>query len=212
MNKFDLSLYLVTDRELTQNRPLEDLIKEAIKGGVSMVQIREKNCSSLDFYDLAKRVKELLNPHQIPLIINDRVDIAQAVDADGLHIGQSDLPYAVARKLLGKNKIIGLSVENLEQAQQANQLDVDYIGLSPVFYTDTKTDIAPALGLDGIENIARISKHPMVGIGGIYIGNAEQIIKSGANGIAVVSAILSSENPKQAAKQLYDCVIKAKKQ
>lgn len=210
MKNFDLSLYLVTDRELTKKRPLETLIKEAIEGGVSMVQIREKDSSSLEFYKLAMRIKKLLIPYQVPFIINDRVDIALAVDADGLHIGQSDLPYDIARKLLGKDKIIGLSVENVHQAIEANALDVDYIGLSPVFYTDTKNDIAPALGLDGIKEIAKISKHRMVGIGGINTSNASDIVSSGAEGIAVVSAILSSDTPKKAAMELKKCVNKNK--
>ena len=208
MKIFDLSLYLVTDRGLTKNRPLEAIIKEAIEGGVSLVQIREKDCSSLDFYELALRIKSLLAPYQIPLIINDRVDIALAVDADGLHIGQSDLPYSVARNLLGKDKIIGLSVENLQQAKEANALDVDYIGLSPVFYTDTKNDIAPTLGLEGIKEIAKISKHRMVGIGGINTSNASDIVSSGAEGIAVISAILSHLDPKKAAMELQKCVSK----
>jgi len=210
MKIFDLSLYLVTDRGLTKNRPLEAIIKEAIEGGVSMVQIREKDCSSLDFYQLALRIKSLLAPYQIPLIINDRVDIALAVDADGLHIGQSDLPYSVARNLLGKDKIIGLSVENLQQAKEANALDVDYIGLSPVFYTDTKNDIAPTLGLEGIKEIAKISKHRMVGIGGINTSNASDIVSSGAEGVAVVSAILSHSDPKKAAMELKKYVSKNK--
>ncbi|MGZ2369361.1 thiamine phosphate synthase [Ancylomarina sp. YFZ004] len=208
MKNFDLSLYLVTDRGLTKNRPLEVIIKEAIEGGVSMVQIREKDSSSLEFYELALAIKSILAPYKIPLIINDRVDIALAVDADGLHIGQSDLPYSVARKLLGKNKIIGLSIENIQQAKEANALDVDYIGLSPVFYTDTKNDIAPALGLDGIKEIAKISKHRMVGIGGINTSNASDIVSCGAEGIAVVSAILSHDDPKKAAMELKICVSK----
>lgn len=210
MKNFDLSLYLVTDRSLCLNRSLEYLVKEAVEGGVSMVQIREKDCSSLEFYELAMRIKKLLVPYQIPLIINDRVDIALAIDADGLHIGQSDLPYSLARKLFGKDKIIGLSIENLNQAKEANALDVDYIGLSPVFYTDTKNDIAPALGLDGIKEIAKISKHRMVGIGGINTSNAIDILSSGAEGIAVVSAILSHDDPKKAALELKKCVSKNK--
>ncbi|MRT92747.1 thiamine phosphate synthase [Ancylomarina sp. 16SWW S1-10-2] len=208
MKKIDLSLYLVTDRDLTQDRPIEEIVKEAVEGGVTIVQIREKKCTSLDFYECAMRVKSILAPYDIPLIINDRVDIALAVDADGLHIGQSDLPYAIARKLLGPNKIIGLSVENKEQAYAANSLDVDYIGLSPVFYTNTKSDIAPALGLDGIKEIAKISKHRMVGIGGINITNAKAIVDSGAEGVAVISAILCHKNPKQAAEELAECIRK----
>jgi thiamine-phosphate pyrophosphorylase len=171
-----------------------------------MVQLREKEASTLEFYNLAVRLKALLQPHSVPLIINDRLDIALACDADGLHIGQSDMPYDVARRLLGKDKIIGLSVESVQDAIDANNLDVDYIGISPVFGTQTKTDTAMALGIDGVREIMRICKHPAVGIGGLNATNAAEIIRAGADGISVVSAIMSTESPKDAAYQLRDIV------
>ena len=203
---FDLSLYLVTDRELSLGRPLEFIVEEAIKGGVTMVQLRETSCSTLEFYQLAKKLKALLQARNIPLIINNRADIALAVDADGLHIGQSDLPWQVARQLLGPDKIIGLSVETLRQASDANELDIDYIGISPVFATSTKTDTAPHFGLEGVKAVCAVSRHPSVGIGGISSQNAAQIIAKGASGIAVVSAISAAENPRQAAKLLANIV------
>ncbi|WP_282126893.1 thiamine phosphate synthase [Marinifilum flexuosum] len=209
MNREDLNLYLVTDKELANGKALEDIVEEAVKGGVSMVQIREKEANSKDFYQLADTVKKVLEKYKVPLIINDRLDIALAVDADGLHIGQSDLPYHVARKILGPNKIIGLSVENIEQARQANQLDVDYIGLSPVFSTQTKNDIAKPLELDGVKEIMSFSKHPAVAIGGINSTNTADIIKAGADGIAVVSAIVCAEDPCNAAKELKEIVNKS---
>ncbi|MDD4637393.1 MAG: thiamine phosphate synthase, partial [Bacteroidales bacterium] len=147
MKSFDLSLYLVTDRSLALDRSLEYVVEEAVQGGISMVQLREKDCTTKEFYELAMRLKKVLEPYHVPLIINDRVDIALACDAEGVHIGQSDMPYAIARKLLGKEKIIGLSVENLQDAIDANAFDIDYIGISPVFNTATKTDTATALGL-----------------------------------------------------------------
>lgn len=202
MKSFDLSLYLVTDRSLSLGRPIEDVVGQAVKGGVTMVQLREKDCSSREFYELAIKLKDILRPSGVPLIINDRLDVALACDADGLHIGQSDIPYPVARKLLDKDKIIGLSVESLQDAIDANELDVDYIGISPVFGTPTKTDTAPALGLEGIRDIMKISKHPSVGIGGINISNAADIITSGADGVAVVSAIMSAPDPENAAREL----------
>ena len=211
MATFDLSLYLVTDRSLSLGRPLEVVVEEAVKGGVTMVQLREKDASTLDFYNLAMRLKSILKSYNIPLIINDRLDIALACDAGGLHIGQSDMPYAVARKLLGKDKIIGLSVESIQDAIDANNLDVDYIGISPVFGTQTKTDTAPALGLEGIGEITRISGHPSVGIGGINLTNAQDIIQAGANGISVVSAIMSAPDPQQSARQLKEIINKSKK-
>jgi thiamine-phosphate pyrophosphorylase len=196
---FDLCLYLVTDRSLSEMRPIEWIVEEAVKGGVTMVQLREKNFCTNDFLELTIRLKKILKPYNVPLIINDRLDIVLAADADGLHIGQSDMPYHIARKLLGYEKIIGLSVETIAQAREANKLDVDYIGISPVFMTGTKTDINTPLGLEGIREIASFSKHRIVGIGGIDAGNTKAVIEAGANGVAVVSAIISAGDPAKAA-------------
>lgn len=211
MKNFDLSLYLVTDRSLSLGRPLEYIVEEAVKGGVTMVQLREKECPSKEFYLQAVTLKKCLEPYNIPLIINDRLDIALACDAEGLHIGQSDIPYEVARIILGEDKIIGLSVENIQDALEANKLDVDYIGISPVFGTPTKTDTAQELGLTGVREISHISKHPGVGIGGINISNAREIIQAGADGISVVSAIMSAADPRLAASELYFIVNQSKK-
>lgn len=211
MSKFDLSLYLVTDRSLSKGRSIEYIVEESVKGGVTIVQLREKNISTIEFYNIACSLKRLLAPHNIPLIINDRLDIAIASDADGLHIGQSDMPYEVVRKILGKDKIIGLSVETVEQAREANMLDVDYIGLSPVFSTNTKTDINTPLELEGIKEIASFTKHKTVAIGGINKANTSDIIKNGADGIAVVSAIISHDDPQSAAAELKTIVSAAKK-
>jgi len=196
---FDLSLYLVTDRPLSKGRSLEWIVEEAVKGGVTMVQLREKDCSTRDFLELAIRLKKTLKQYDVPLLINDRLDIVLASDADGLHIGQSDMPYNIARKLLGYDKIIGLSVETISQAKEANLMDVDYIGISPVFSTATKTDIKTPLGLEGIKEISLFTKHPMVGIGGIYDGNAKAVIDAGATGVSVVSAIIAADDPAKAA-------------
>jgi len=206
MKTSDLNLYLVTDRSLSLGRSLERVVEEAVQGGVTMVQLREKDCTTKEFYELAMTLKRVLKPYGVPLIINDRVDIALACDAEGVHIGQSDMPYAIARKLLGKEKIIGLSVENLQDAMDANALDIDYIGISPVFNTATKTDTATALGLEGVREIAGISRHPAVGIGGVQATNAGEIIAAGAVGISVVSAIMSAVNPKDAASQLKSII------
>ncbi|MCD8265416.1 MAG: thiamine phosphate synthase [Tannerellaceae bacterium] len=207
MKRSDLALYLVTDSGLLLGRPLETVVAQAVKGGVTMVQLREKSASSYEFYQLAMALKKCLSAYRVPLIINDRLDIALACNAEGLHIGQQDLPYEVARRLLGKNKIIGLSVESVEDARKADKLDVDYIGISPVFHTPTKTDTAPALGLEGIREISRICHHPSVGIGGINEQNVAGIITSGADGIAVVSAIMSAPDPEKAARTLKELVI-----
>ncbi len=199
---FDLNLYLVTDRPLSLGRDIEWIVQEAVKGGVTMVQLREKDCATGEFVKLAIRLKEILKSYKIPLIINDRVDVALASDADGVHIGQSDMPYPIARKLLGKDKIIGLSVESMNQVIEANKMDVDYIGISPVFSTPTKTDTFQPFGLDGVTKVMKLSKHPAVGIGGINYSNIAEVLRAGANGAAVVSAICSAENPQLAAMEL----------
>lgn len=211
MNDFDLSLYLVTDRSLSGGRELEYIVGEAVRGGVTMVQLREKHCSSREFYRLAVRLKKCLAPWRVPLIINDRLDIALACDADGLHLGQSDLPCSIARKILGKNKIIGLSVENMQDVTQAKREEVDYIGISPVFSTPTKSDTAPELGLKGVREITSVARCPAVAIGGINIRNAQAVIAAGADGISVVSAIMSAPDPRLAASELINVVNASKK-
>jgi len=202
VKNFDPALYLVTDRLLSRERPIEFIVEQAVKGGVTMVQLREKNCSTLEFVKLAISLKKLLAHFRVPLIINDRLDVALASDADGLHIGQEDMPCNIARKILGNDKIIGLSVESFDQALEANNLDVDYIGISPVFVTGTKPELTSALGLAGIRKISSVSKHPVVAIGGINAKNAAEVLMAGADGLAVVSAIVSADDPMKAAREL----------
>lgn len=198
----ELQLYLVTDRELCGGRPLAQIVEASVRGGVTMVQLREKDLCTRDFIHQAQELKSMLEPFGVPLIINDRIDVALACDADGVHIGQSDMPYAEARKLMGPGKIIGLSVENMEQVLEANDLDVDYIGVSPVFSTPTKTDTAQPFGLYGLRKAVELSRHPAVAIGGINASNARDIMQCGAAGIAVVSAIIASGDPEAAGRQL----------
>ncbi len=208
--KLDLSLYLVTDRFLCGGKDIADVVRMAAEGGVTCVQLREKDCSTKDFLDSALKLKALLTPFHIPLIINDRVDIALASNADGVHIGQNDMPPKIARELMGKNKVIGLSVENIEQVEEANDLDVDYIGVSPIFLTQTKWDIKEPFGIEGTIAAVKISRHPIVAIGGIGKENAAQVIHTGAQGIAVVSAIVAADDPKREACQLAITVKQAK--
>ncbi|MBE9488093.1 MAG: thiamine phosphate synthase [Bacteroidetes bacterium] len=206
MKDIDLRIYLVTDSTLSLGRPLEWIVEEAVKGGATIVQLREKDCSTHDFLELAIKLREILHKYNVPLIINDRVDIALASDADGVHIGQSDMPYAVVRKILGSDKIIGLSVENMEQAHEAESLDVDYIAVSPVFSTNTKTDTSDAMGLEGVKKVASFSKHPIVGIGGMNKDTIKSVIEAGAKGVAIVSAIVSAESPQSATRQLLNLI------
>lgn len=211
MKKCDLSLYLVTDRGLSLSRPLEKVVEEAVRGGVTIVQLREKNTGSREFYNLALKLKNMLQKYEVPLIINDRLDIALAAGADGIHLGQSDLPAGIVRKILGPHKIIGLSVESLQDAIAANEADVDYIAVSPVFATPTKADTKKPFGISGVREVSEISKHPCITIGGINANNVRTIIKNGASGIAVVSAVMSAASPYDAAKELKELVIKAMK-
>ncbi|MDR2084586.1 MAG: thiamine phosphate synthase [Bacteroidales bacterium] len=198
----DLSLYLVTDRKLSLNRPLEWVVEEAVRGGVTVVQLREKDCDTREFVNLAIKLKQILSLYHVPLLINDRIDIALAADADGVHIGQSDMPYHLARKILGYNKVIGLSIENFEEAEEANKLDVDYIAVSPVFSTHTKTNTKIEFGFEGVKKVVEISKHPVIGIGNINVTNIQKIMQMGADGVAVVSAIMSATNIEEAARIL----------
>lgn len=202
MKPFNLDLHLVTDRTLALGRDLLDIVQAAVQGGVSVVQLREKRCTTREFVELGRAVSSLLRPASVPLLINDRVDVALAVGANGVHIGQSDMSYVDARHLLGPDAIIGLSVESAAQARAAEKLDVDYLGLSPVFTTSTKSELKNQLGLDGVANIRRLSHHRLVAIGGIHQGNISAILRSGADGVAVVSAICSAPDPLQATQQL----------
>ncbi len=199
---FDLSLYLVTDRPLSGGRDMAWIVREAAAGGVTMVQLREKECSTAEFIALARELKQALQPLGIPLIINDRADVALAVDADGLHIGQSDMPYDMARRLLGSDKIIGLSVETMDEVLAANALDVDYIGISPVYATPTKTDTLQPFGLDGVEEVMKLSRHRCVAIGGMNRDTIGEVIRRGVEGVAVVSAIVAADSPREASAEL----------
>ena len=210
MKKEQLSVYLVTDRALAGDRNIEDIVREAVEGGVTMVQLREKNIDTRTFIDLALSLKQVLAPYGVPLIINDRVDVALASGADGVHIGQSDMPFTMARQLLGPDRIIGLSVENFAQIAEANALDVDYIGVSPVFATPTKTDTAEPFGIDGLSKAVAMSTHPAVGIGGMNASTAAEVIAAGADGIAVVSAIVCAPSPREAASELVRIVNSAR--
>lgn len=202
-----LKLYLVTDRPLSLGRPLEEIVEGAVAGGVTMVQLREKDAPTGEFVALAKRLKAVLAPLGIPLIVNDRVDVALAADADGVHIGQSDMPYEDARRLLGAEKIIGLSVENFEDLERANALDVDYVGISPVYGTPTKSDTAEPFGLEGLRRAVAMSAHPTVAIGGMNASTIAEVMQAGTDGVAVVSAICSAPSPRKAAEELKEIVM-----
>jgi thiamine-phosphate pyrophosphorylase len=195
-------LYLVTDRDLCGDKPLEEVVLQAVRGGAACVQLREKNVSTRFFIDEARRIKALLLPFQVPLIINDRIDVALASEADGVHVGQDDMPYAMTRQLMGPKAIIGLSVETWEDVEKAQDLDADYLGVSPVFETPTKTDTKGHWGLEGLSRIKAWSRHVLVGIGGLNLLNAAEVILAGADSVAVVSAVCAASDPFRAAEEL----------
>lgn len=199
-------LYFVTDRGLCGTRPVADVVLAAIRGGAACVQLREKNAGTRAFVDEARMIKEMMAPFRVPLIINDRLDVALAVGADGVHLGQDDMPYDIARRLLGPDAIIGLSVETWADVERAERLAVDYLGVSPVFATPTKTDTKAPWGIDGVARIRAFSRHPLVAIGGLNASNAAAVVTAGADGVAVVSAICASPDPAAAARELTEVI------
>ncbi len=200
MKNIDLSLYLVTDKSDDVEKFLKT-IEEAIKGGVTVVQIREKTAETLDFYNLALQVKEITTKYNVPLIINDRVDVALAIDANGVHVGQSDMPCDVTRKLIGNDKILGVSAATIPEAKKAQEDGADYIGTGAVFPTATKDD-APKITKKDLKEIANSIDIPVVAIGGINLNNVNELKDTDIAGISVVSAIMSSDNPKKSSEEL----------
>ena len=197
-----LRLNLVTDQASLQGRRLTDVVLAAVQGGVSSVQLREKTLGTRDFYAQAVALMAVLQPLGVPLIINDRVDIALACGAQGVHLGQSDLPAQRARHLLPPEVFIGWSVETPDDVARASTLPVDYLGVSPVFATPTKTDTQPAWGLAGLQQVRANSDALLVAIGGIHAGNAQAVLAAGADSLAVVSAICAATDPCAAALRL----------
>ena len=186
----DYSIYLVTDDGCLQGRALLDCVREALEGGVTLVQYRAKTASSAEMYAEALQLKALCDSFNVPLIINDRLDIAMAVGAAGVHLGQDDLPCAAARKLLGEDYIIGVSAHNPAEAAEALQSGADYLGCGAVFGTATKADVQK-LGTEGLAAICKAKGLPVVGIGGVTADNYREVRAAGADGAAIVSGILA---------------------
>lgn len=198
----DYSLYLVTDRGMLGGKNLYKAVEEAVRGGVTLLQLREKDVGSGEFYNIAVEMKKLAGLYRTPLIINNRLDIALAVDADGLHIGQEDLPLEVARKLLGPGKILGYSVSNQAEAVYGEENGADYLGAGPVYHTGSKEVAIEPIGPAGLKRIKESVSIPVVGIGGIGIANIGEVKESGIAGISVISAILARRDIEEAAREL----------
>jgi len=202
--KVDYTLYLVAEERLIRDSGLsiETAVEEAILGGVTLVQLREKESSALEFYNLSIKVKNITDKYNIPLIINDRLDIMLATDAAGVHLGQDDMPVAAARRLVGKDKIIGASARTTKEAIRAEEDGASYIGAGSVFNTITKKD-AKRISIEELKDMTSAVSIPVIAIGGVNKDNIEMLKDTGIKGIAVVSAILSEKNIKKAAEDLF---------
>lgn len=204
MNLVDLTLYLCTDRHWLGEMTLADSVERAIEGGVTLVQLREKDISTRDFLESAIEVQKVCKKYGVPFIVNDRIDIALAVDADGVHVGQSDMPCAMARAILGPDKILGVSANNLQHAEAALADGADYIGIGAAFMTDTKAGIKRAMTLEEISEILENVDIPACAIGGINEETGPQLCGIGLDGISVISAILAKPDITQAARVMRD--------
>ena len=197
----DYTLYLVTDRSLMSSATIEESVEQAILGGCTLIQLREKDVSSREFYDTAVRVREVTSRLKVPLIINDRVDIAIAVCADGVHVGQEDLPADMVRRMIGADKIVGVSASNLAEATAAVSSGADYIGVGAMYATGTKTDAAITT-MDELRKIRQTVTLPIVVIGGINKETAPHFYGTGIDGLAVVSAIVAQKDVTAAATEI----------
>lgn len=199
--EIDYTLYLCTDRKIMTTDTIEESVELAIKGGVSVVQLREKECCSREFYELALTVKEITDAYEVPLLINDRLDIAMAVGADGVHLGRTDIPVHVARNLLGADKIVGATANTVDAAVEAWKLGADYLGVGDVFGTTTKSDTRH-ISLEELKEIRQAVPIPVVAIGGINRDNIQKLRDTGVNGAAVISAVVGQEDITGAAEEL----------
>lgn len=205
----DWDVYLVTQASLSAGRDTDDVVAAAVEGGVGVVQLREKDRSARERYDTGRRVRELTREAGVAFVVNDRVDLAQALDADGVHLGDDDLPVPVARDLLGPDAIVGRSVSTVEAARDAEAAGADYLGVGAVFATGSKDDIPEeehAVGTERVAAIADAVEIPIVGIGGITAENAADVVAAGADGVAVITAITGAEDPAAATADLAAAV------
>ncbi len=206
MRNIDLSLYVITDENLLKGKNIALVVEEAILGGATIIQYRAKNKTSKEMYEEATLIKKICDKYKIPFIVNDRVDIALAVNADGVHVGQDDLHPEVVRRIIGFEKILGYSTKNLEQVKIANRLPIDYIGFGSIFPTKTKSDIV-LNSLETLKKAIELSIQPVVAIGGINETNVEKILEIGCRNIAVVSAVFKGNNIKENTKKLKEKIM-----
>lgn len=210
MKSIDYSLYVLTDSKLSRGRSHLEVVTAALRGKATVVQYREKTTSTRRMIDEARALRDLCHRYDVLLIVNDRIDIALAADADGVHVGPDDMPPALVRKLIGPEKILGVSAGTVEEVRAAIADGADYLGVGAIFATSSKADAGEPIGLEGLRGIAQVSTIPIVGIAGINASNAASVIRAGATGIAVISAIVSADDIEQATDELKRIVDQAK--
>ncbi|KAB2879336.1 thiamine phosphate synthase [bacterium] len=209
--KPNLSLYLIADTEISTCLPFLQTIERALMGGVTIVQLRSKNNTFHEFMEIARAVRVITSKYQVPFIINDNIQVACEIDADGVHLGQGDLPIEQARKILGHKKIIGISTHNPEEAYSAEIKGADYVGAGTVFPTVSKDDITGIIGVEGVRKIVLCAKLPVVAIGGIDVSNAAAVMETGVTGVAVISSIMKSDTPRETAECLRAIIDRQRK-
>lgn len=202
MQEIDWSVYVITDPQAAGERSLLDVVRAAVAGGASVVQLREKQSATRVMLELGLALRDITRAAGVPLIVNDRIDVALALEAEGVHVGQDDMPAALARQLIGPERILGVSAETVEQARQAECDGADYLGVGTVFPTPSKADAGNPIGITGLQAIAQVSRLPIVAIGGITHDNAAEVFRAGAVGVAVISAVVGAPDPAAAARRL----------
>ncbi|NOK64425.1 MAG: thiamine phosphate synthase [Chloroflexi bacterium AL-W] len=200
--RVDWSVYVITDRRTVGDRSLLEVITAALRGGATVIQLRDKDLTTLDMITFGQALHDLTQSMNVPLIVNDRVDVALAINAEGVHVGPRDMPAKMARQLIGPDRMLGVSVATVADAQQAVQDGADYVGVGDLYGTPSKPDAGPPIGPERLTAIAQSIAIPIVGIGGVTLANAAAVIKAGAAGVAVISAVLGAPDPLDAAQQL----------
>ncbi len=203
---FDLAVYVLTDRRAAGERSLVDVVRAAVRGGATMIQLRDKGASTGQMIDLGRALHQVTRPAGVPLIVNDRADVALAIDAEGVHVGQDDMPAPLAREIIGPACILGVSAGTVDEARQAVREGADYLGVGDVYGTPTKADAGTPIGVSGLAEIVRAVAIPVVAIGGITLDNALAVIQAGAAGVAVISAVIAAPDPEAAARRLRRAV------
>lgn len=206
----DWSVYVITDRPAAGDRSLTEVVRAAVAGGATAVQLREKRATAREIIELGRLLHRISREADVPLIVNDRVDVALALNAEGVHVGQEDMPAPLARTLIGPDRILGVSAGSVEEARRAEEDGADYLGVGDVYGTPSKPDAGVPIGIEGIRQTAQAVTIPVVGIGGITVENVAPVIRAGAVGVAVISAVLGAPDPEDAARRLADAVRGAK--